>query len=55
MTDTCDCKDIQITTETIISIVSGLLFLSSEVLPYIKTMNANGIIHGIHDFIAKKN
>lgn len=30
-----------------VAIISGVLLVASEILPYIKTTEGNGIIHGI--------
>lgn len=37
-----------------ISIISGMLLTISEILPYIKNIKANGIIHLITNFLVEK-
>lgn len=37
-----------------ISIISGMLLTISEILPYIKNVKANGIIHLITNFLVEK-
>ena len=37
-----------------ISIISGMLLTVSEILPYIKNVKANGIIHLITNFLVEK-
>jgi hypothetical protein len=37
-----------------ISIITGLLLTVSEILPYIKTVKSNGIIHLITNFLLEK-
>ena len=38
-----------------ISIISGMLLTISEILPYIRNVKANGIIHLITNFLLKKS
>ena len=38
-----------------VSIITGLLLTVSEILPYIKNVKANGIIHLITNFLLKKS
>lgn len=38
-----------------ISIVTGLLLTISEILPYVKTVRANGIMHLITNFLLEKS
>lgn len=38
-----------------ISIISGFLLTISEILPYIRTVKANGIIHSITNFLIEKS
>ena len=48
------CVDQLLTPDTITSILSILLFIS-EILPYVRSIRANGIIQSIHMFIFHRN
>lgn len=48
-------NDSQVSPSLYISIVTGLLLTISEMLPYIKTVRANGIMHLITNFLIEKS
>jgi hypothetical protein len=48
-------KDSQTNPALYVSIITGFLLTVSEILPYIRNVKANGIIHLITNFLLKKS